>query len=208
MSPYDNLWLREKRTRARPGIFAHLTLASQRWFDAVRHERIQLQTHDRIQSTEKALVELSSGPPHRGETDYLPTGNQSSNVSRRAIGHEHPAERCVPSSFPMYTYNNLVCINYLCIMRFACQARPLFFIRGIPLPTFRIGKPTPAPGSGALCVRTSMTRHAMPALHDSDLAWLISDSWAQTDPNRKTISRFLHTERGGLESCPALMASW
>jgi hypothetical protein len=42
-----------------------------------------------------------------------------------------------------------------------------------------------------------MIRHAVPVFHDSDLTWLISDSRAQTDPNRKTISRFCIPHEGG-----------
>ncbi|HEX4968330.1 MAG TPA: hypothetical protein VFV44_07415, partial [Nitrospiraceae bacterium] len=61
---YGNLSLHEKGTHARLAIVAHLTSASQRWFGAVRYERIRLQTHDQTLSTGNTFDGLSSGPPH------------------------------------------------------------------------------------------------------------------------------------------------
>ncbi len=53
MSLYGNFWSQEKGVHARSVIVAHLTLASQRWFCAVRYERVSKPV---VQSYDRTLV--------------------------------------------------------------------------------------------------------------------------------------------------------
>jgi hypothetical protein len=107
----------KKRTRASPGIVAHLTSASQRWFRAVRHEPIRLQTYDQILSTGKAFVGLSSGPPHGGQTRLSPHRQPVLSRQRQNRWSRISDRKDAPNrSSPMYTYTDLMCMNYICIV--------------------------------------------------------------------------------------------
>lgn len=82
MPPCDNLWLREKRTRARSGIVAHLTSASQRWKDGLCDTYVRIS----IPCCSNPLIELSApeihslhsplGHPIEEEQNKILTNNQ------------------------------------------------------------------------------------------------------------------------------------